>query len=177
MRSSNACSVSSSYPVRVSNRESSQTESLQPPPSEGRRRIMQGNRSRDTGPEILLRRSLREAGLLGYRLHRRGLPGSPDITFGPSKVAVFVDGCFWHGCPKCYRAPKTRSAFWRNRVETNRARDVWVTGRLEEAGWAVVRSWECELKEDPAALASAVLELVTKRRSASATGRSSRIDR
>ena len=129
---------------------------------------MRGNRSRDTKPELLLRRALWAAGVRGYRVHRKGLPGSPDVTFGPARVAVFVDGCFWHGCPRCYKAPKTRSEFWRNKVETNRTRDARDAGLLEATDWLVLRVWECELTADVDAVVATVVRVVADRREATA---------
>lgn len=103
-------------------------------------------RGRDTKPELLLRRSLHAAGLR-YRLHRRDLPGSPDLVF-PSRGAVaFVHGCFWHGhdCP-AFRLPATRPEFWRTKIDTNRERDARAHAALCDAGWRVLTVWECALR-------------------------------
>ena len=89
----------------------------------------------------------RELGISGWRRHQK-LPGKPDFVFQKLKVAVFVDGCFWHGCPRCYRAPQTRSEFWRAKVETNRRRDRRVGRQLRKMGWSVLRFWECRLKNE-----------------------------
>lgn len=92
---------------------------------------------------------LRAHGLTGWRRHQP-LPGRPDFVFRAERVAIFVDGCFWHGCPRHYKAPGTRREFWRQKVETNRARDVRVTRALSRAGWRVLRVWECDLSRKSA---------------------------
>ncbi len=97
-------------------------------------------RSRDTAPELRLRRALTAAGLRGYRLHH-GLY-KPDVSWPGRKVAVFVDGCFWHGCPKHGHLPKTRTGYWRAKIERNRARDRTATLALRRMGWQVIRYWE-----------------------------------
>ncbi|WP_093878825.1 very short patch repair endonuclease [Streptomyces sp. TLI_105] len=107
---------------------------------------MSRQRSRDTGVEKALRSALHAAGLR-YRIHKRpvkGLRREADIVFGPAKVAVFVDGCYWHGCPEHATWPKRNSKFWREKIEKNRARDANTDARLREAGWLSVRIWEHE---------------------------------
>lgn len=115
-------------------------------PSETRSRNMAAIRSRDTKPEIRLRKALFAAGLR-FRLKVK-IAGSPDIVFLRKKIAVFVDGCFWHGCPKCYKKPVTNQEFWAQKVEENRRRDREVDARLEEDGWSVIRIWEHKIKKD-----------------------------
>ena len=115
--------------------------------SEQRRLNMSRIRGRNTKPERLLRSALHAKGLR-FRLHRRDLPGSPDIVFVSQKVAVFVDGCFWHGCPEHGVMPMTNELFWSHKIETNRQRDAKVTSELRALGWRVVRIWEHELKKD-----------------------------
>ena len=106
---------------------------------------MSRNRGTDTKPEILLRRELWKRGLR-YRLAVK-LIGKPDIVFKSARIAVFVDGCFWHGCPEHSVQPKTNSEFWRNKIERNRARDYKVTEALKNEGWHVLRIWEHEIKQ------------------------------
>lgn len=101
-------------------------------------------RNKDTVPELLLRRALWHSGLR-YRL-RPLLPGKPDLAFLGSRVAVFVDGCFWHGCPFHYKVPASNTAFWSNKVERNRKRDQEVNQALDELGWKVLRFWEHDLE-------------------------------
>ena len=130
-----------------------------------RRRIMQAIKSRDTEPELALRRNLHAMGLR-YRVDRRPLPGvrrRADIVFGPAKVAVFVDGCFWHRCPHHAADPKTNSDYWVPKLERNAERDRETDFLLTEAGWLSIRIWE---HEDPLVAASRVSRLVRKRREA-----------
>jgi DNA mismatch endonuclease, patch repair protein len=84
-----------------------------------------------------------------YRLHDRRVIGRPDLAFGGSRVAVFIDGCFWHGCPEHRVWPQTRSTFWRKKLEGNVHRDRFVGRELERQGWAVVRIWEHEIEDSP----------------------------
>jgi DNA mismatch endonuclease, patch repair protein len=111
---------------------------------------MRSNRSKDTRPEVALRAALRAAGLTGYRKNVRALPGTPDLVFGPSRLAVFVHGCFWHGCTLCgkVRTPATNRAFWEEKVARNRARHDRAMTELETQGWRSLTVWECELKAD-----------------------------
>ncbi|MFE7410075.1 very short patch repair endonuclease [Streptomyces laurentii] len=115
--------------------------------------------SHDTGVEKALRSALHRAGLR-YRVHRRPLKGvrrEADIVFRPAKVAVFVDGCFWHGCPEHATWPKRNSQFWREKIEKNRARDANTDARLQEAGWLAVRVWEHESAAEAAIRVAAVV--------------------
>ncbi len=128
---------------------------------------MSKQRSRDTEIEIALRRELHRLGLR-YRVHQRPVRAvrrEADVVFGPTKVAVFVDGCFWHGCPEHGTWPKNNSDFWRTKIETNQARDANTDQRLAEAGWLAIRIWE---HEDPVTAASRVRETVLARRRAPA---------
>lgn len=95
--------------------------------------------------EVRLARLMRAEGIRGWRRHLP-IPGTPDFSFRRQKVAVFVDGCFWHGCPRCFRLPKQNRAFWRAKIEGNRKRDRSVNGRLRRRGWKVLRIRECQLK-------------------------------
>jgi len=103
-----------------------------------------GNRSTEARMVLLFR----EHGIKGWRRHLP-LPGRPDFTFRSERVLVFVDGCFWHGCPKCYRAPSSNVEFWLQKVESNRRRDRSVSRQLRNAGWSVIRVWECSLRNYP----------------------------
>jgi DNA mismatch endonuclease, patch repair protein len=98
--------------------------------------------------EICLVRILRKHEVKGWRRHLP-LPGKPDFVFQKERVAVFVDGCFWHGCPKHLRTPKSNKAYWRRKITTNRMRDVRVRRVLRQGGWRVLRVWEHELKNEP----------------------------
>lgn len=125
---------------------------------------MSRQRSRDTGIEVALRRELHRLGLR-YRVHRRPVRAvrrEADVVFGPAKVAVFVDGCFWHGCPDHGTWPKRNSDFWRTKIESNQARDLNTDQVLAEAGWLAIRVWE---HEDPTTAAARIHATVQSRRS------------
>jgi DNA mismatch endonuclease (patch repair protein) len=110
---------------------------------------MSANKAKDTKPEILLRSALWKANLRGYRLHDRNLPGRPDISFKSKKVAVFVNGCFWHRCPHCdYSLPKHNSNFWKDKFDKNVERDKRKENQLKAEGWKVITAWECKIIED-----------------------------
>jgi DNA mismatch endonuclease Vsr len=105
-------------------------------------------RSKNTKPELIVRRFLHRLGYR-YRLHRRDLPGAPDLVFASRRKVVFVHGCFWHshdGCRIAHR-PESRSAYWAEKFERNKARDLKNVQALQEAGWNVVTVWECETKD------------------------------
>ncbi|WP_255245960.1 very short patch repair endonuclease [Mycobacterium persicum] len=120
-----------------------------------------GRRSKDTKPEMLLRQALHREGAR-FRLHRRlGKGCSPDLVLPRRRLAVFVDGDFWHGCPRhCpVRKPNgPNAAMWQAKFSATRARDAKATAMAQELGWTVVRLWECEVIEDPQAAARRVLE-------------------
>jgi len=111
--------------------------------------------SANASTELALARAMRAEGITGWR---RGsmLPGRPDFVFAKPRVVVFVDGCFWHGCPRCYAPPKSNRAYWRGKVAGNVARDRRRRTELRRRGWRVVRVWEHTLKRRPAAAAAAV---------------------
>lgn len=116
------------------------------PSSAGVSERMARVRRRDTAPELELRSELHRRGLR-YRVDRRPLKGVPsraDLVFGPAKVAVYVDGCFWHSCPVHGTMPRSNEAFWREKLARNRERDATVNELLAAAGWTVVRIWEHE---------------------------------
>jgi DNA mismatch endonuclease, patch repair protein len=103
-------------------------------------------RSKDTLPELVVRRFLHRAGLR-YRLHARDLPGKPDLVFSARRVCVFVHGCFWHGCTRCIdgtRQVKSNTEYWSPKIEGNRARDERHRRVLRKSGWKVLTVWECE---------------------------------
>ncbi|MEV5525667.1 very short patch repair endonuclease [Streptomyces prunicolor] len=134
-----------------------------------RRRNMQAIRSRDTKPEWLIRRLVHAQGLR-YRVSVRPLPDlrrTADLVFRPAKVAVFVDGCYWHGCPEHYVPPRTNSGYWSEKVVRNVERDRDTDQRLSDAGWFVLRFWEHEAS---AACADKIAETVLARRSVRTPG-------
>ncbi|MGW6687786.1 very short patch repair endonuclease [Streptomyces sp. NPDC054961] len=145
-------------------------ESWEPPvgswaSSAARRRNMQAIKSRDTKPEQLVRRLVHARGLR-YRVAAKPLPDlrrTADLVFRPAKLAVFIDGCYWHGCPAHYVPPKTNSGYWSEKVTRNMARDRDTDSRLREAGWTVLRFWE---HDSPEASASQIVDIATRLRGA-----------
>jgi DNA mismatch endonuclease (patch repair protein) len=134
---------------------------------------MQAQRTRDTGPEIAVRRLLHAAGLR-YRVDRAPVPGlrrRADLLFGPARVAVYVDGCFWHGCPEHGNTPRSNRDYWYPKLTANQARDRDTDARLAAAGWTVVRAWE---HEDPGMVAARVQATVAARLHNTASRSSSR---
>lgn len=115
------------------------------PISPGRSRIMEAIRSKgNRTTEERMATLLRKAKISGWRRHL-ALPGRPDFAWPKEKVAVFVDGCFWHGCPRCYRPPRHNPEFWVNKLKSNRSRDRRVARTLRVEGWRVIRVWECRV--------------------------------
>lgn len=110
-----------------------------------RARTMSRIRGKDTGPEVKLRKALFAKGLR-YRVHDRSLPGTPDISNKSRKVAIFVDGCFWHGCPEHFKVPKTRSDFWQEKIRRNRKRRAAVLSEYSSE-WAVFQFYECRIQK------------------------------
>lgn len=117
---------------------------------EQRRRIMRSVKQKDTGPELAVRRLLYGHGYR-YRLHRKDLPGRPDIALGPRRKAIFVHGCFWHGhgCAKG-GLPKSRLNYWGPKIEKNKERDRRNLRDLEALGWDVMTIWQCEISDTEA---------------------------
>lgn len=127
--------------------------------NEGTRKSMQSNKGRDTKPELALRRAVHALGLR-YRVSVRPLPKirrTADLVFTKKKVAVFLDGCFWHGCPDHHTKAATNADFWAEKVARTRERDHETDRLLMDAGWTVVRVWE---HEQPADAAKRILRLV-----------------
>lgn len=114
---------------------------------EQRSRIMASVKGKNTGPELALRRALYAAGVRGWRCHYRQAPGTPDIAWPRRRVAVFVDGAFWHGHPSRHR-PGRSGSYWDEKIERNVERDRSVDAELKVRGWAVVRVWDFEVKRD-----------------------------
>ena len=110
-----------------------------------RSEIMRKVKGADTSPEIRLRKELWREGARGWRLRSKKLPGKPDLVFSKAGVAVFVDGCFWHGCPTCYRRPKTNRSYWDEKLKRNMKRDRRIAKELRSLGYRVIRVWEHEI--------------------------------
>ncbi len=112
------------------------------------RKSMQGNKGKNTKPELLVRQRLREAGLTGYRIHWNKVPGKPDVAWPGKRVALFVQGCFWHRCPHCKPPmPKSHIEYWVVKFDRNVERDERTLRELEDVGWRVHVIWECQLKK------------------------------
>ena len=127
-----------------------------------RSRTMRAVKSKDTKPEMIIRRLVSALGFR-YRLHRADLPGKPDLVFGPRRKVIFVHGCFWHGhdCKRGARVPKTNTEYWIAKIGRNRQRDENSTAALLAMGWRVRIIWECALK-DRDALAAELEAFLTK---------------
>ena len=123
------------------------------------RRVMQGNRSRDTKPEIAVRSAVHALGMR-YRVSARplrDLKRTADLVFRNARVAVFVDGCFWHGCPEHHAPPKTNASYWATKIQGNKSRDEDTTERLRKEGWTVLRFWS---HEEPLSVATQIAKVV-----------------
>lgn len=116
--------------------------------AETRSRMMSGIRGKDTKPEMAVRQALYAAGFR-FRLHRRDLPGVPDVVLSGRRVAVFVHGCFWHRHEGCRLAavPSTRPEFWKSKLEGNALRDRRIVEQLRALGWRVLVVWECAIRD------------------------------
>lgn len=123
-------------------------------------------RRRDTRPELLLRRALWAAGLRGYRTDDRRLPGRPDLAWTGRRVAVFVDGAFWHGHPSQYK-PGRHGAYWDDKIRRNVERDRAADAALAELGWTVVRLWDFDVRRNLADSVETIVEALEAQRSAS----------
>lgn len=122
--------------------------------------IMSRIKGKDTKPEIVLRKALFASGLRGYRIHRKDLPGRPDIAYIGRRIAIFVHGCFWHRCPHCQLVlPKTNTAFWQSKFEANQARDKKKAQQLEQMGWKVLIVWECQIDRDITGCVSSIRKI------------------
>ncbi len=109
---------------------------------------MKGNKAKDTKPELELRKLLYSYGLLGYRLNLKTIPGRPDICYTKRKIAIFVNGCYWHRCPYCrLHLPKTNRSFWKKKFMRNKERDRLKTQKLRKMGWTVITVWECQINK------------------------------
>lgn len=131
---------------------------------ERRSRNMAAIKSRDTKPEVAIRRLLHAAGFR-FRLHRKDLPGRPDIVLPRYKTVVFVNGCFWHQHPECKLAsnPSSRPEYWRAKLDRNVERDRHSYASLTNLGWKVIVVWECEIRRNASAVAEHIGNLVVTR--------------
>jgi len=119
--------------------------------------VMSANKAKNTKPELLVRKALWNSGVRGYRLNWKKAPGRPDIAFPGKKIAIFVNGCFWHRCERCYtNLPKTNTEFWLNKFTKNKDRDAHKNQELLSLGWTVITIWECDIKNS----LSTIVEMV-----------------
>lgn len=119
------------------------------PKNEVTSRVMSANKGKNTKPELLLRKSLWQHRLKGYRLNYKKVPGRPDIVFVSKRLAIFINGCFWHRCPHCKLSlPKSNITFWGKKFENNIERDKRKIKELKKLKWSVLTIWECEIKEN-----------------------------
>lgn len=123
---------------------------------------MRAVRSKDTGPELAVRHLLRRLGYPGYRVHRKELPGNPDIVFIGRKKALFVHGCFWHGHAYMHglNKPKSNQSYWLQKITRNQVRDMANAAKLVLIGWSVLAVWECELRH-PEELSEKLIAFMT----------------
>jgi len=124
---------------------------------------MSAIRAKNTKPELIIRSLLYARGIRGYRIHY-ALLGKPDIIFTKQKVAIFIDGCFWHKCLQCFREPQTNRDFWIEKINGNLERDLRVNAELSENGWTVLRFWEHEVRKDPESIVDRIVETVQKKK-------------
>ena len=108
---------------------------------------MSSNKAKNTKPELRLRKALYAEGIRGYRLNWKKAPGRPDIAFPGKKIAIFINGCYWHRCPHCeLPLPKTNKEFWEEKFDKNIKRDIKKEKELLDLGWIVLVFWECKIK-------------------------------
>lgn len=138
------------------------TDPRNPPAvSEAVAKSMRGNKGKNTKPELRLRKALWAAGIRGYRLHWKKVPGRPDLAFPGRRLAIFVHGCYWHRCPHCdLPLPKSHSDFWREKFTKNQERDLKKSNQLLDLGWQVCVIWECQIKQDVAVCVARVRSLL-----------------
>jgi DNA mismatch endonuclease (patch repair protein) len=137
------------------------SDHFETPPTEQTRTRMQNQRRRDTGCELAVRRILHASGLR-YRVDCRPEPSlrrRADIVFTKRRIAVFIDGCFWHGCPDHGTTPHSNADWWLSKIERNKTRDLDTNARLKDAGWTVLRFWE---HESPDSVAQSIIDSVRK---------------
>jgi DNA mismatch endonuclease, patch repair protein len=127
-----------------------------------RSRTMRAVKGKNTTLEMKFRQALWSAGVRGWRLHINSLPGKPDLVFSAARVVVFIDSCFWHGCPAHLRMPSSNLNYWEAKIARNRKRDKVVTKELKTQGWTVLRFWEHNIRENLEKCVFKVNRIVTK---------------
>jgi DNA mismatch endonuclease, patch repair protein len=124
-----------------------------------RSKIMSSIRSKNTWPELRIRKLLWASGKR-YRIHDKSIFGTPDISSRKNKIAIFIDGCFWHGCKRCYTRPKTNSEFWRKKILANRRRRKLVISRLKNEDWKVLEIWEHQIESESMKLSHKISKML-----------------
>lgn len=133
------------------------------PKKEVTSRIMSSIKAKNTKPELQLRRAIWKQGVRGYRLFWDRIPGKPDITFPKRKIAIFVNGCYWHRCPLCNPPmPKSNVSFWQAKFLNNQARDSKNRKTLEDRGWCVIIVWECQIKKELSECVERIIGILKK---------------
>lgn len=131
---------------------------------EKRSRVMASIRGKNTKPEIIIRKLLWKEEVR-YRIHNKNIFGTPDISIKKKMLVVFIDGCFWHGCSRCYREPKTNTEFWRAKISNNKRRRRMVKAHLKKEGWSVLEFWEHEVNSVPEKITTKILSHIAKTKS------------
>lgn len=126
---------------------------------ETRSRIMSSIKGKDTKPELQIRKAIWALGKR-YRIHDKTVFGTPDISSRSKKVAVFIDGCFWHGCSRCYTEPKTNTEFWREKISRNKERRKNVKTELKKKNWKILQFWEHQVKQDSERISLKIAEVL-----------------
>lgn len=129
---------------------------------ETRSKIMSRIRGKNTKPEILLRKNLWHSGHKGYRLNYGKAFGKPDICYVGKRISIFVDGCFWHGCPSCYKKPSSNKKYWSEKLKQNKERDMKANIKLKKEGWVVMRFWECQITKEIDKVSQEIKEKIKK---------------
>lgn len=133
------------------------------PEKEATSKVMSSIKDRDTKPELMIRKALWDEGLKGYRLHWKKVPGRPDIAYPGKKIAIFVNGCFWHRCPYCKPpVPKSHASFWDEKFAKNIERDKRKIEQLEDNSWKTLTIWECQIKKNALACVEKIKALLDK---------------
>jgi len=122
---------------------------------EKRSKVMASIRGKNTKPEVTIRKLLWKEGVR-YRIHDKNIFGTPDISIKKKMLVVFIDGCFWHGCSRCYKEPKTNPDFWRTKILNNKKRRRKVRTHLKKEGWNVLEFWEHEIISDPVSVSKKI---------------------
>ena len=129
---------------------------------EKRSKIMSSIKGKNTRPEIAVRKILWTRGLR-YRIHDRTVFGTPDISNKSRRFAVFVDGCFWHGCPRCYKEPRSNVSYWQEKIIRNKKRRTLVKKVLKRRGWKIFEFWEHQVYNDPEKIATKVINDISQK--------------